>query len=75
MPPAVFYNPSRPPVTPGQAWGDWSLYTDSPLRALTPAPVAGDFAAGLVSWAHFRGHLWATCCLKMFGNGFTSRDS
>jgi len=21
----------------GQAWGDWSLYTDSPLRALTPA--------------------------------------
>lgn len=21
----------------GEAWGDWSLYTDSPLRALTPA--------------------------------------
>ncbi|CAE7663482.1 FCPF, partial [Symbiodinium microadriaticum] len=21
----------------GQAWGDWSLYTDSPLRALSPA--------------------------------------
>lgn len=21
----------------GEAWGDWALYTDSPLRALTPA--------------------------------------
>lgn len=21
----------------GEAWGDWSLYTDSPLRALSPA--------------------------------------
>ena len=21
----------------GAAWGDWALYTDSPLRALTPA--------------------------------------
>ena len=32
---------STPPVPgsfeTGQAWGDWSLYTDSPLRALTPA--------------------------------------
>lgn len=24
----------------GEAWGDWSLYTDSPLRALTPAQEA-----------------------------------
>ena len=24
-------------LSPGQAWGDWSLYTDSPLRALSPA--------------------------------------
>merc|ERR1719203_1987570 len=23
----------------GQAWGDWSLYTDSPMRAATKAPV------------------------------------
>ena len=25
---------------PGEAWGDWSLYSDSPLRALTPAQEA-----------------------------------
>ena len=24
----------------GEAWGDWSLYTDSPLRALSPAQEA-----------------------------------
>ena len=40
-------------VAPGSAWGDWSLYTDSPLRAFEDETGDGE---GLVAFAFVKTH-------------------